>query len=123
MPRRDRIAVLLACAALLAAPATALAQSGAGDQQYQDPFAGQQQSGSGGSSGSSGGSGLSQSAPSGAGTAQAAPAGGAAPAAGASTAQGAQLARTGIDLRILAGVGLVLLAAGVALRRSGHARR
>jgi len=120
MPHRTRIAAFLASAALLLAPGAALAQSGgAGDQQYQDPFSGQQ-SGSGSSSGSSsGGSGLSQSAPSSTGTAAPTVAQGT----GAATAQGGQLARTGIDLRLLAGLGMLLLVAGIALRRSGHERR
>ena len=120
MPHRTRIAAFLASAALLLAPGAALAQSGgAGDQQYQDPFSGQQ-SGSGSSSGSSsGGSGLSQSAPSSTGTAGPTVAQGT----GAATAQGGQLARTGIDLRLLAGLGMLLLVTGIALRRSGHERR
>jgi len=126
MPHRTRIAAFLASAALLLAPGAALAQSGgAGDQQYQDPFSGQQSgsgsssSGSSGSGSSSGGSGLSQSAPSSTGTAAPTVTQGT----GAATAQGGQLARTGIDLRLLAGLGMLLLVAGIALRRSGHERR
>src|SRR4051794_17818660 len=55
MPRSRRIAVLVSSLAL-ALPASALAQ-GAGDNQYTDPFAGENGSGSGSGSGSHSGSG------------------------------------------------------------------
>lgn len=46
MRRFPAPATLLACAALAAAPAHALAQGGAGDDQYQDPFGGTSTTGS-----------------------------------------------------------------------------
>src|SRR5215207_11290257 len=46
MPVHRRRLIALVAAGLLAAPAQALGQS-AGDEQYEDPFAGEQQSGSG----------------------------------------------------------------------------
>ena len=42
MPARRCIAALAAAVALAAAPGAALAQNGAGDEQYSDPFAGTQ---------------------------------------------------------------------------------
>jgi hypothetical protein len=99
-------------ALVLALPAAAAAQ-GAGDEQYRDPFAGQQPDGSQPESGS--------------GT-EAAPAGGSAGATTeteapeASTAQattpGAELPRTGSEaVLLLLGYGWALLVGGAALRR------
>jgi LPXTG-motif cell wall-anchored protein len=112
------IAALL-CA--LAAPATALAQGGAGDEQYQDPFGDEQ----------------SQPAPTATPTpapAQAAPAPTATPsAAQQAPAQPApapapapaaeQLPRTGADAGWPALAGAALLAAGIALRRRADHQR
>jgi hypothetical protein len=103
--------VVLATLALAAAPGSALAQSGAGDEQYQDPFSGQT---SGGGSQGSGGS-LSQGPPS------AAPAT-AAPATAAHGALPGELARTGTDLRIELAAGIALLIGGLALRRRADGR-
>jgi LPXTG-motif cell wall-anchored protein len=114
-------------------PAAALAQS-AGDDQYQDPFAGDNGSendggsnGGGNSGDSSGGSGgtptpAPQPAP-----APAAPATPAAPAAESGTTvptdpAGNTLPRTGRDAEWLVAVGLLLIAAGAGLRRSAPAR-
>jgi len=41
VPQRRRIAATVVTLAIAAYPAAALAQQGAGDEQYQDPFAGQ----------------------------------------------------------------------------------
>jgi hypothetical protein len=110
---RSRLAALVAALAL-AAPASAFAQS-AGDEQYQDPFGGDDsgQSGSGDQGSSSGDSGTT--------TAQAAPT--AAPTTAspsATTAQAApaaqQLPRTGGDPITPAVAGFWLLLGGVALR-------
>jgi hypothetical protein len=105
---------VLACAVLLALPASALAQS-AGDNQYTDPFSGQSQGGGGNSGG-----GNAQASPQ---TAQAAPA---APSATASQAQqpdqGAALPRTGFPTLLPLAYGLVLLLGGVALRRGARPR-
>jgi hypothetical protein len=105
MPSRRRLAALVA-AALLAAPAPALAQS-AGDEQYEDPFAGENQS---------------QPTPTPA-PAEPAPAPAtpdAEPAAPAPAAQPAsqqqQLPRTGLEALPILGAGAVLLAGGNALR-------
>lgn len=116
--RAPRPAVLLVTLALAATPGIAAAQSGgAGDEQYQDPFSGQQ--GSGGSKGSGGSLG---SAP---------PAASAAPTSTSSSpsatpaavpALPGELARTGLDLRIVLGAGLVLLIGGLALRRRTDGR-
>jgi LPXTG-motif cell wall-anchored protein len=112
VPHRSRLAVLVA-AALLAAPAPALGQS-AGDEQYEDPFAGEEQS---------------QPEP----TATPAPAAPApepetaapepvpeagsttAPAPAATQAQ-AQLPRTGLDAAPILAAGVLLLGGGIALR-------
>jgi cytoskeletal protein RodZ len=49
-----RLVPLLACAAIAGVPAVAHAQGGAGDDQYQDPFAGSDSSGGSSSGGQSG---------------------------------------------------------------------
>jgi LPXTG-motif cell wall-anchored protein len=115
---RSRLAALLAALALLA-PASAFAQS-AGDEQYQDPFGGDdQQQSSGGDQGSSGSSGSSSGS---AGTtAQAAPtpaptAPPVATTAQQSTPAAQQLPRTGSDPILPAVAGFWLLLGGVALR-------
>jgi LPXTG-motif cell wall-anchored protein len=106
-----RLATLLAAAALITAPATAFAQ-GAGDQQYQDPFGGQQ-SGSGTQTTPN----VQQtppplaptvSTPSGSAGTPASP--------GTSSAQPGSLPNTGADARLLAAFGLGLLIAGIGLR-------
>jgi LPXTG-motif cell wall-anchored protein len=108
---RRRLAALVA-AALLAAPATALGQS-AGDEQYEDPFAGQNEE-------------PAQQEP--AATATPAPAEPAAPApapaapestpapAAQPGAAPAELPRTGFDAGPVLAIGAVLLAGGVVLR-------
>jgi hypothetical protein len=131
VPSKHRIVAGLAALSLAAAPAAAYAQNGAGDQQYQDPF------GNGGQttpapkkpqSTPSSGSGLTQAPPTasspsaGASPSQVAPSGPAPAPAPAAAAR--QLPRTGLDVRILVGAGLALVAAGVALRRQlGDGRR
>jgi hypothetical protein len=106
MRRRPLIVALILLPAL-AAPGGALAQS-AGDEQYQDPFAETEQAPSGQGGGSGGGQ-----------DAQPAPAPAQAPASSAQSepAPGAPaLPRTGFPAALAAAIGLVLLAAGVALR-------
>ena len=111
MSLRRLAPVLLACSALALAPA-AMAQS-AGDDQYVDPLngvtdgGGSSESGSGSSDGASG-----------------ATSGGSvdAPAATGSGELPAQLARTGVELPLTAGAGLLLLAGGIGLRRLSGAR-
>jgi hypothetical protein len=120
--RKHRIAAALAGLTLAAAPAAAHAQNGAGDQQYQDPFAGggptqtapkaQKPSAP-----------LAQAPPATVAPAAPAPRAATATATAAPAAQG-QLPRTGLDVRVVAGAGLVLLLAGIALRlRLAHGRR
>jgi hypothetical protein len=113
-PRRHRLIALTAAIAL-AAPATAFAQS-AGDEQYQDPFGGDDQQQSSGDQGSSSGS---------AGSAQATPTPAPAPAPATPSSSGAapaasaaaqQLPRTGGDPITPAVAGFWLLLGGVALR-------
>lgn len=136
MPTTRRLAaiVLAALLALAPVPAGALAQS-AGDEQYADPFAGQGSgsgksgSGGGGSGSTSGSSGSSTSGSSGssspssgvAGSSSQSPgsssASGSASGTASATAQAQQLPRTGLDLRLVAGAGVVLLIAGLAVRR------
>jgi LPXTG-motif cell wall-anchored protein len=110
VPRR-RLAVLIAALAL-AAPGTALAQS-AGDQQYQDPFAGDDQAAP---------TATATPQPS---TAQVAPSTTSAPAQApvATSAQASQqLPRTGDDPITPAVAGFWLLLGGVALRAKVRAR-
>jgi LPXTG-motif cell wall-anchored protein len=109
MPSRILVVVGLVVVVFALAAAPAWAQS-AGDEQYDDPFAGQENQGS-----------SAQPAP----TATPAPAPAAAPAAqqaapaqAAPTASAAQLPRTGAEtlLTALAGVGLVMAGVGLRLR-------
>lgn len=112
-----RTAVVAACLAL-ALPGAALAQS-AGDDQYVDPLNGVTGGGSG-SGGGSGGSGSSGSS----GTAGTAGAGSAASGSSANgSALPGELARTGAELPLTAGAGLLLLAGGLGLRRFSGVRR
>ncbi len=141
-----RIVPLLLAGLLALAPASALAQGGAGDDQYQDPFGGSNdtpaQSGGGSSSGGSqsgssqgsqggsssqGGGTSSSGQSSGSSGATEAPAQTSAPATSpapvdpgtaptAAPAASGQLPRTGLDVRLVALLGAGLLAAGVGLR-------
>jgi hypothetical protein len=100
----SRLVALLVALALLALPALALADS-AGDNQYSDPF---------------GGSTPTQTAPQST-TAPAAPAptqptSNTSPSSSAKD-PAAQLPRTGLDLRIVGGAGVLLLGSGLLLRR------
>ena len=97
-------------------PGAALAQS-AGDDQYVDPLNGVTGGGSG--SGSSGGSGSGS-----AGAAGTAGAGSTSAGSGASgSALPGELARTGMELPLTAGAGVLLLAGGLGLRRFSGVRR
>jgi LPXTG-motif cell wall-anchored protein len=116
---RRRIAALVA-AGLLAAPATALGQS-AGDEQYEDPFAGENQPEQPSPDTPVDDGGGAQPAPAPAEPAPApAPAtAGQEPAAtesGPATASQEQLPNTGADAEAVLLVGTILLAGGVALR-------
>jgi LPXTG-motif cell wall-anchored protein len=114
VPARRRIAALAAALALAAAPGVALAQNGAGDEQYQDPF---------------------QTTPAPKATTKPKPT----PAqpvphqqvqtpqpqptatATQTAGGGGELPRTGLDLAPLALAGIALVAAGLVLRRrAGH---
>jgi hypothetical protein len=119
------LALLAALLVLAGAPAVAAAQS-AGDDQYVDPFAGQDAGGGGGSSGGQSGSSPSASAPSASAPSSSAPSSSApsssatAPAASPPPATTApvstQLPYTGTATALRALLGAVLLLAGVALR-------
>jgi LPXTG-motif cell wall-anchored protein len=151
MPARPRIAALaavIALAAALAAPAAAPAQGepGAGDSQYQDPFAdpapsagdqgtgsppqGTPQQGAGQQDADRGTSTAGQAAPTPTPDHDALPPSAANPAAGtadaaaaAARAGGETLPRTGFDVLPVAAAGVVLLLGGLALlRRASHAR-
>jgi LPXTG-motif cell wall-anchored protein len=130
-----RLAAPLAALIFAAAPATAIAQN-AGDEQYQDPFSNNSQSGGGGGSSNSGSSGSTQNSGStgttGSGVAgtqaqlQATPSTSATSPTTSSQAAGSsgQLPRTGLDVGLVAALGAVLLLGGLALRRrSADARR
>jgi LPXTG-motif cell wall-anchored protein len=105
---RRRLAALVA-AGLLAAPATALGQS-AGDDQYEDPFAGEQQSQGGESEEPSAAPTPEPAAPGAEPELQPVPESGPAP------ASQPQLPRTGADTGAILIAGAILLAGGVALR-------
>jgi LPXTG-motif cell wall-anchored protein len=115
VPARRRIAALAATLAVIAAPGVALAQNGAGDEQYEDPF---------------------QTTPAPKATTKPKPV---QPvphqqvqtpeqqpeptATATQTGAGGELPRTGLDLAPLALAGIALVAAGLVLRRrAGHGR-
>jgi hypothetical protein len=109
----------LVCAVLLALPASALAQS-AGDNQYQDPFAGQAPSNSQPKQTPSTGS-RAQVSP----QSQSSAPSTASPSATAGQSQSTQgdaLPRTGFPAGLPLVYGLVLLLSGVALRRGARPR-
>lgn len=111
---RRLLATLPIIVLLAVAPGIAVAQS-AGDEQYVDPLSGLTGGGSGSGNGSGEGS---------AGTAVGA---GEAGVAGSAEADvdglPSELARTGAELPLIAGAGLLLLAGGIALRRLPGERR
>jgi hypothetical protein len=132
---RNRLAVLGACVVMLAYPAAALA--GAGDDQYQDPFAGSDddsgQSGGGGGGGGSGGGGGGSGSGGGGGGSGSGGGGGTTPQGDSSSSSvspatspaddepqsaGRQVPRTGADpgLVALLGAGLILTGAGLRVR-------
>jgi LPXTG-motif cell wall-anchored protein len=115
VPRR-RIAALTAVL-LLAVAAPAGAQS-AGDDQYQDPFAGEQPTQDAGSepSGGGGGAGGSENSEAPEPAATPAPAPAPEPASAPAPAAAEQLPRTGAHAGLLALAGALLIAGGVALR-------
>jgi LPXTG-motif cell wall-anchored protein len=123
MPRARRVAIVLT-AAVLAAPASALAQSGgAGDNQYQDPFGGSSGSSSkptphkSSSSGSSNGLSQSSGLSSGSTTSPATSSPTTVPTSPASaTSSTSQLPNTGSDPRLIILAGLALLLSGIGLR-------
>jgi hypothetical protein len=107
---RSRLLVMLIAVLALAAPAAVLADS-AGDNQYQDPFANTAPQNT-----------TPQTAPAPAPTspAQPAPAQPTSSSGGPATDPAAisgQLPRTGLDLRLVGGAGIVLLGGGLLLRR------
>ena len=112
MRLRGILALVGACALVAAAPGLAVAQS-AGDDQYVDPLNGVTGGGSGSSSGS-GSSGQAESSGAGTGTVGSGASGSALP---------AELARTGMELPLTAGAGVLLLVGGLGLRRISGVRR
>ena len=117
--RRSALTLTVLAFLSVSLPGAAFAQS-AGDDQYVDPLNGVTGGGSG--SGGSGGSG-SGSAGS-AGSAGAAGTGSTAAASGASgSALPGELARTGVELPLTAGAGVLLLVGGVGLRRFSGVQR
>jgi len=114
---RRRLAVLVA-AGLLAAPGSAFGQS-AGDEQYEDPFAGEDQ---GQSQGGQEPTAPAVPEPAEPPPAAPAPATGASESAPPATAAQPQLPATGADARAVLLAGAILLAGGVALRARLRAR-
>ena len=105
---RAWILILLLAAAVMALPATALAQS-AGDYQYQDPLGA---SGGGGSSNNG-----AKGAANGGGSGSAGDSASSAQADGSASGQSNQLPRTGLPAGVLALSGGTMLGAGLLLRR------
>jgi hypothetical protein len=125
---RSRTAALVASVAMLALPATSLAQS-AGDDQYSDPLANgggntghitNTNGGGGGSSGSGGGSSTSSGVPSTSSTVPTANSAGATTPTTGEAASGTpkgQLPRTGYDVLVSFELGLAMLLAGLVAHR------
>lgn len=117
MPAPRRIAALAVTASLLGSPAAALAQNGAGDEQYSDPFSGTS------TTSKPKAKPQAQAAPSATTTQQPAPAPSSAATStpSATAQQGAgQLPRTGFDVLPLVLLGVALIGTGaVLLRRRG----
>jgi hypothetical protein len=114
------VLVLVALAATLALPSSALAQS-AGDEQYTDPF-GQEQPAAQPQEPApeqpvEQPSSPAEPAPGGDGTSEAAPTADAAPTAEAAQDGSATLPRTGMPAVLFAAIGYALLLAGIAIRR------
>jgi hypothetical protein len=129
---RRPLAALVTSAAILAAPASAPAQTGAGDDQYQDPFSGQNDDSGGGGSQTPAATATpapapvpaptqSTTSPSTTAPSATAPAT-TAPATAVASGQ-PELPRTGLDTAPLIVLGTVLLASGVALRVRLRERR
>lgn len=122
MRKHRPVLVLVALAATLALPSSALAQS-AGDEQYTDPFGQEQPSAQPQEPAPSPEQPVEQppspaeSAPGGDGTSEAAPAADAAPTAEAVQEGSATLPRTGMPAVLLAAIGYALLLAGIVIRR------
>jgi hypothetical protein len=116
---RSRTFALLAALAALAFPASSLAQS-AGDDQYQDPLAGQGNGGDSGNSGNSGSSGSGTPTTPAAPTTPPASGGseGTAPQATPAASPSGQLPRTGFDVVLTIELGLALLLTGVVTQRT-----
>lgn len=122
VPAPRRIAAVAASLAVALAPAAARAQDGAGDQQYTDPFAGQSQpkpkpKPTAPAQQQTQPSQQQQTTP----PATTAPAPAPAAAAQQPAAASRELPRTGFDVVPVALVGIVLVLAGLALRRRGAA--
>jgi hypothetical protein len=109
--RRGRYFALLLAIAALAFPAASLAQS-AGDDQYQDPLAGQPSGGDNGNSGSNPAP-ATPSAPTTSGGSE-----GTAPTASAAATPTGELPRTGFDVVLTIELGLALLLTGVVAQRT-----
>ena len=121
MLRAFRIVALAAVLALVMTPFVAYAQSGAGDEQYQDPFAGQQ---SAPKHKPASGSGTLSNAPPASAPSTAATRSTPAPrSSGAPTTLPPELARTGVDMRVIVAAGILLLLMGLTLRRWPNGRR
>ena len=122
VPARRRIAAAVVCLAAALAPGVAVAQSGAGDEQYSDPFSAPSQTAP---------KPKAQPSPVPAAPRQQVPSqqqtqpqtGTTAPQTAAAPAPAGELPRTGVNLVPIAVAGVALVAVGLALRRrAGHAR-
>jgi hypothetical protein len=122
VPARRRIAAAVVCLAAALAPGVAVAQTGAGDEQYSDPFSAPSQTAP---------KPKAQPSPVPAAPRQQVPSqqqtqpqtGTTAPQTAAAPAPAGELPRTGVNLVPIAVAGVALVAVGLALRRrAGHAR-
>ncbi len=111
---RSRTSAVLAAALALGAPAPALAQS-VGDEQYRDPFAGEEQAPDSGGENPAPAPAPAPSSP----TPAPAPSTSTTPAEPTATTAGT-LPRTGAEDAWIAAAGLLLIAAGAGLRRTAR---
>lgn len=114
---RRHTSAALAAALVLGAPGPALAQS-VGDEQYRDPFAGEEQSENEGTEGTE--NAAPAPAPTPAPTPAPAAPPGAAPEEPIATTAG-ELPRTGAEAAWIAAAGVLLMAGGIGLRRTARA--
>jgi LPXTG-motif cell wall-anchored protein len=126
VPAPRRIAAVAVCLAVSLAPGVALAQNGAGDDQYADPFSDESQPAPKPKRKPTSKTQVQpvphQQLPSQEPEQQQPPTATAPAPQAAATASSGELPRTGLNLVPLALAGVALVAAGLVLRRAGHGR-